>query len=166
MGSILSTPFLVIGHILLYYDLRLRKDGVSVETIAGELNIEPGLRIKNVWEDFSNEAFTLYQQGQFLEAAQKLQDALKAAELSLGSEHIDVAAILRNLAGLFEAQGKYAEAEPFYKRELKIREKVLGPDHPDVATVCENMAKCYRNMGKKDEAEVLEARAKQIQSKR
>jgi len=166
IGSILSTPFLVIGHILLYYDLRLRKDGVSVETIAGELNIKPGLRIKNVWEDFSNEAFTLYQQGQFLEAAQKLQDALKAAEFALGSEHLDVAAILRNLAGLFEAQGKYAEAEPFYKRELKIREKVLGPDHPDVATACENMAKCYRNMGKKDEAEVLEARTKKIRSKR
>ena len=166
VGRILSTPFLVIGHVLVYYDLRLRKEGYSVETLAGELNIKPDLRITKVWEYLSNEALTLYQQGQFSEAAQRLQDGLKAAEFALGPEHLDVAAILRNLAGLFEAQGKYANAEPLYRRSFKIKEKSLGSDHPEVAAMLENMAKCYKEMGRQNEAEKLEARAKRIRSKR
>ena len=61
IGGILTTPFFVVGHILLYYDLRLRKEGYNVETIAGELNIKPDLRFTKLWEDLSNEAFNLYQ---------------------------------------------------------------------------------------------------------
>ena len=162
IGSILSTPFLIIGHILLYYELRLRREEYSIEMLAGELNIKPDLKITNPWEELSNEAFTLYQQGQFPEAAQRLQDALKAAEFALGPEHLDVAVILRNLAGLFEAQGKYAEAEPLYKEVLKIREKALGTNHPDVLTVLESMAELYKKIGKKKEAETLETRAKKL----
>jgi tetratricopeptide (TPR) repeat protein len=165
IGSILSTPFLVIGHILIYYDLRLRKEGYSVETLSEELNIKSDLKITKVWEDLSNEASTFYEQGKFPEADRRLQEALKAAEFALGPEHLEVSKILRNLAELFEAQGKYTEAEPLYKRVLNIREKALGPDHPDVANICENMGKCYRNMGKKGEAAKLEVRARQIRSK-
>ena len=165
IGGILTTPFFVVGHILLYYDLRLRKEGYNVETLAGELNIKPDLRFTKVWEDLSNEAFTLYQQGQFPEAAKRLQEALKAAEDALGPDHLDVATILRNLAGISEAQGKYADAEPFYGRLLKIKEKEFGSDHPDVAAIYENMAELYRQIGKEDEANKLEARARKIRSK-
>ncbi len=165
IGVILSTPFIVVGRILLYYDLRLRKEGYNVETLARELNIKSDLRFTKVWDDLSNEAFTLFQQGQFPEAAKRLQEALKAAEDALGPEHLDVGTILRNLAGLSEAQGKYADAEPFYRRLLKIKEKVLGSDHPDVAVTCENMAELYRQIGKEDEAKKLEARARKIRSK-
>jgi tetratricopeptide (TPR) repeat protein len=166
IGSILSTPFFVIGHILLYYDLRLRKEGYSVETLAGELNIKLDLKFTKAWEDLSNEAFTLYQQGQLPEAAKRLQEALKAAEFALGPDHLDVPTILRNLAGLYEAQGKYVDAEQVYRRSLKIKEKVLGPDHPDVEAVLENMAKCCREMGNEEEADKLQARAKKIRSNR
>jgi hypothetical protein len=166
IGAILTTPFIVVGRILLYYDLRLRKEGYNVETLSGELNIESDLRFTKVWDDLSNEAFTLFQQGQFPEAAKRLQEALKAAEDTLGPEHLDVATILRNLAGLSEAQGKYADAETFYIRLLKIEEKALGQDHPDVAVTCENMAELYRQIGKEDEANKLETRAKKIRSKR
>jgi tetratricopeptide (TPR) repeat protein len=166
IGSILSTPFFVIGHILLYYDLRLRKEGYSVETLAGEINMKPDLRFTKAWEDLSNQAFTLYQQGQFPEAAKRLQEALKAAEFALGPDHLDVATILTNLAGLSEAQGKYADAEQVYRRSLKIKKKALGSDHPDVEAVLENMAKCCREMGNEEEAEKLQARAKKIRSNR
>jgi tetratricopeptide (TPR) repeat protein len=165
IGGILTTPFFVVGHILLYYDLRLRKEGYNVETLAGELNIKPDLRSTKVWEDLSNEAFTLYKQGQFPEATKRLQEALKASEDALGPEHLDVATILSNLAGLSEAQGNYADAEPYYIRLLNIKEKALGSDHPDVAATCENMAELYRQIGKKDEAIKLDARARKICSK-
>ncbi len=164
IGGILTTPFFVVGHTLLYYDLRLRKEGYNFETLAGELNTESDLRFTKVWDDFSNEAFTLFQQGQFPEATKRLQEALKAAKDALGPEHLEVAAILRNLAGLSEAQGKYADAEPFYKRLLKINEKALGSDHPDVAVICENMAELYKQIGNDGEAKKFEARAKKIRS--
>lgn len=164
IGSILSTPFWVIGHILIYYDLRLRKEGYSVGTLAEELNIDHELRITRVWENLSNEAFTLYQQGQLSEASQRLQDALKAAEEALGSDHLDVATILNNLASLYKAQGKYGESEHLYKQALTIREKTLGPDHLDVANVLENMEELFKKIGKEDEAGKLAARAKKIRS--
>lgn len=164
IGSIITTPFSLIVHILLYYDLRLRKEGYSVETLAEELNIDRELRITKVWENLSNEAFTLYQQGQLSEASQRLQDALKAAEEALGSDHLDVATILNNLASLYKAQGKYGESEHLYKQALTIREKTLGPDHLDVANVLENMEELFKKIGKEDEAVKLATRAKKIRS--
>ncbi len=42
IGVILSTPIGIIGATLLYYDLRVRKQGYSLETLATELNAELG----------------------------------------------------------------------------------------------------------------------------
>src|SRR6478672_6828982 len=42
--------------------------------------------------------------------------ALAIYEKSLGSENLNVALVLNNLAALYEAQGRYADAEPLYKR--------------------------------------------------
>ena len=109
---------------------------------------------------------TLYQQGQYSEAAEAAEEALKVAEKTFEPDHPDVALSLNILGELYYVQGKYAEAEPLYKRSLTIWEKSLGPNHPKVATVCENMARCYKKLGKVDEAEKLEARARKIRSKR
>lgn len=164
IGGILSTPIVTIGSTLLYYDLRVRKDGYSLESLKGELNIKPGLSWTKVWEELSTEAFTLYQQGQLPEAAKRLQDALKAAEEALGPEHLDVATILSNLASLYRTQGKSSDSKHLYERALTIREKIYGLDHPDVAAVLENMAELCREMGEEDEAEKLEARARKIRA--
>ncbi len=162
MGGIFSTPIVTIGTTLLYYDLRMRKEGLSPESLEGELNIKLGLSCTKVWEGLSTEAFTLYQQGQLPEAAERLQDALKVAEEALGPNHLDVATILSNLAALYRSQGRYSDSKHLYKRALTIREKTHGPDHPDVVAVLENMAKCCREMGEEDEAEKLEARVRKI----
>ncbi len=42
IGAILATPIGIIGATLLYYDLRVRKQGYSLETLATELNAELG----------------------------------------------------------------------------------------------------------------------------
>ena len=41
IGGIITTPVVVVGHTLLYYDLRLRKEGYSVEMLANEVGIRP-----------------------------------------------------------------------------------------------------------------------------
>jgi hypothetical protein len=40
LGSILVTPIYTIASTLLYYDLRVRKEGYSLEALASELNIK------------------------------------------------------------------------------------------------------------------------------
>ena len=40
VGAILSAPVAIIGSTLLYYDLRVRKEGYSLEVLAGELAVE------------------------------------------------------------------------------------------------------------------------------
>ncbi|MCI0692958.1 CHAT domain-containing protein [candidate division KSB1 bacterium] len=61
----------------------------------------------------------------------------------MGSNHLDVAISLNNLALLYEAQGNYAAAEPLLQRAFKIFERALGPDHIKVATSLNNLAQLY-----------------------
>ena len=42
LGSILATPIVITATTLLYYDLRVQKEGYNLETMANELNIETG----------------------------------------------------------------------------------------------------------------------------
>ncbi len=37
-----AAPVAIIGSTLLYYDLRVRKEGYSLEALAGELGVDPG----------------------------------------------------------------------------------------------------------------------------
>ncbi len=88
--------------------------------------------------------------------------SLKAREGLLGSDHIDVAYTLNNLAGLYSVQGRYSDAESQYRRSLKIREKELGPDHLDVAATLYNLAELYRVQGRYSEAETHYKRSLKI----
>ena len=40
VGAILSALVAIIGSTVLYYDLRVRKEGYSLEVLAGELGVE------------------------------------------------------------------------------------------------------------------------------
>ena len=106
----------------------------------------------------------LYQQGRYSEAEPYAKEALRLGTEELGPNDPTTAALLDNLALLYEAQGRYAEAEPLYRRSLAIREKALGPEHPDVAGSLENYAALLRRTARADEAERMEARAKAIRA--
>ena len=42
IGAILSVPILIVGATLLYYDLRLKKEGYNLGVMAGEIGTSPG----------------------------------------------------------------------------------------------------------------------------
>jgi len=107
---------------------------------------------------------TLYQQGRYSEAEPYAKEALRLGTEELGPNDPATAALLDNLALLYEAQGHYAEAEPLYQRSLAIKEKALGPEHPDVAGSLENYAALLRQTARADEAERMEVRAKAIRA--
>ena len=82
-------------------------------------------------------------------------DVLKQGERRLGSEYLDVASSLDNLAFLYYSQGRYSEAEPLYITVLKKRKRRLGRAHPDVALSLNNLAGLYESQGRYGEAEPL-----------
>ena len=85
--------------------------------------------------------------------------AKSLAERHLGEEHLDTAAVLNNLALLYQAQGDYAKVEPLLQRSLAIWEAALGAQHPDVATSLNNLAELYKAQGDYPKAEPLYQRS-------
>lgn len=108
----------------------------------------------------------LYGQGKYDEALPIAERVLALREKALGSEHLDVAAALNNLAALHNRRGDLARAEALYKRVLAIREKVLGPEHSDVATVLVNLGGLYEKQNNLTLAIPLYQRALSITEKR
>jgi len=98
-------------------------------------------------------------QGKLADAAPALERALAIREAMLGSDDLDLATSLDNLARLREAQGRLDEAGSLYERTLGISEKVLGSTDPATAATQNNLALLYRKQGRYDGAEPLLTRA-------
>lgn len=91
--------------------------------------------------------------------------ALSIQESLLGTDHLDIATTLNNLAILYLYWAKYAQAEPLYLRALAIQEHLLGTEHPDVASSLNELAVFYRHVGKYSQVEPLYQRALAIQKR-
>ena len=111
------------------------------------------------WDILSQEAVSLYQNGQYDRAATVAKKALEVAEKGVGPDHPDVATSLNNLALPYASRGQYEQAEPLYLRSLAIWEKTLGPDDPSVAASLNNLAMLYVSQGQYDKAEPLYQRS-------
>lgn len=69
------------------------------------------------------------------EAEPLLQGTLEMRRALLGSDHLDVAASLYNLASLYDNQFRFQEAETLFKESLAIFQAALGADHPHTQKV-------------------------------
>ncbi len=112
-----------------------------------------------------NSSITLYQQGRYSEAEPYAKEALRLGTEEFGPNAPSTAALLNELAPIYQAQGRYAEAEPLFQRSLAIREKAHGTEHPHVATSLNNLAALYRAQGRYAEAEPLFQRSLAIWEK-
>nr|WP_228025314.1 response regulator [cf. Phormidesmis sp. LEGE 11477] len=73
----------------------------------------------------------LYMYGErYDEAEPLLRGTLEMRRVLLGSEHLDVAASLYNLASLYDNQFRFQEAEVLFEESLAIFQNVLGSAHP------------------------------------
>jgi tetratricopeptide (TPR) repeat protein len=75
------------------------------------------------------------------------EEVLQILEEKLGPEHLDVAATLHTIAGLYQNMGAYEKALKLYKRALDSYEKVPDLQHLDIATTLNGLAELYRKMG-------------------
>jgi len=116
-------------------------------------------------EKSSAEITRLYQAGKYAEAIRLAKLVLALREKALGPDHLEVHALLNNLASMYLARGGYAEAEPLYKRSLALIEKALGPEHFDVSTALNNLAALHRAQGRFAEAELYYKRSLSIRER-
>jgi tetratricopeptide (TPR) repeat protein len=104
----------------------------------------------------------LYKAGRYQEALPLAQRLLAIIEKTRGPEHPDTAAIVNNLAMLYQDLGAYDKALQLYQRALAIKIKALGPEHPSIATNLNNLAELYRAMGAYEQALPLYQRSLKI----
>jgi tetratricopeptide (TPR) repeat protein len=67
-------------------------------------------------------------EGRYDQAEPLYRRALSLAEQVYGPDHLEVSAILNNLAVLYKYTGDFEEAERLYQRALAITEQALGPE--------------------------------------
>ena len=107
----------------------------------------------------------LYVDGEYASALPLALQALLQSEQIHGSDHLEVAHSLNNLAEIYSVLGRYDDAQPLHLRALAIREQQLGLDHPDVALSLNNLASHYEALGQYAQAEPLFKRALAINEK-
>ncbi len=95
------------------------------------------------------------QLGMYPEARTLLEQALAQRRALHGSEHVDVARSLSELAWLLDDMGTYDEAERLYREALAMQRKLLGNEHEDVAESLNNLALLLYHKGALDEAEAF-----------
>jgi len=105
--------------------------------------------------------------GSYKKAETLFLDAVRIYELEKdpAREAIELAPLLANLSGLYQATGDYEKAEPFSRRALTLRESHLGAWHHDVANSLINLGLIYEAEGKYPEAEGFLKRALEIMQK-
>lgn len=68
----------------------------------------PTLFASGSYQDALSSSSTLYEQGRFQEAIPHAKEAIAIAEREIGADDVVYAALLDNLAGLYEAEMNYA----------------------------------------------------------
>ncbi|MGO8697046.1 MAG: tetratricopeptide repeat protein [Limisphaerales bacterium] len=107
-------------------------------------------------EDQSYIGMVLEELGQYADAGQVWEEALKESRHLLGEEDEKVIAIRLAVAVTLADQGSYAEAETQYYELLKLEDKVLEPLHLTTLATRVDLANVLLLRGKYAEAETID----------
>lgn len=79
----------------------------------------------------------------------------------VGTQNLDYAINLNNLANLYKEIGQYDKAEMFFLESIQIKKKILGIEHSDYASSLNNIGLLYFARGNLEKAGeyALEAKA-------
>jgi hypothetical protein len=116
----------------------------------------------SIMDDSQNIALNTINEGNFSEAIQNEQKALKIAEEQYGPLHPSLVPLYNNLGTLYRYLADYGKAEQNYKWGLALLEQNFGPKDLKIAGSLENLASLYNDMGRSAEAELDARRALSI----
>jgi len=123
----------------------------GVERIDEELEDQPEVQAEML--TVIGTAYT--ELGRYDRSAPLLERALALRRETLGSEHLDVAQSLHELASLMRQRGDLVAAEEMQREALAIRRKLLGEEHLDVASSLNALGVLLRQKGEHAAAEPL-----------
>lgn len=92
---------------------------------------------------------------QYYESEKLLLKAKKIKEELLGTEHLEIAEVYKELAEVYGKQGKYKEAKELCEKSLRIYERVLGEEHSYTVQVYNSLAVMYEHQGEYGKAKEL-----------
>jgi tetratricopeptide (TPR) repeat protein len=139
---------------------------ISLPAIILTLSFSVGTYAEDIlWEELIDTSYSLYQEGQYLEAEDLVKESLKVAKNTFGPNHFTVIVSLNNLAEIYRIQGNYSEAESIYKQALSIAEETFSDEHPIVAVSLNFLAELYSYQGKNTDAELLYKKSLEIYEK-
>ncbi len=108
----------------------------------------------------------LYYAGRYGRFVEDLfRKSLEIIEKTKGTDHLEAALCLNNLALLLQASGDYAGAEPLFRRALSITEIGLGPESSETGLQLNFLAGLLKDKGDYAGAEPLFQRALTIAEK-
>ena len=134
------------------------------EIEGAESDVQMAMKINQTMRDASHPemgrnrailAKVLVRKGALDEAKSLLDRAASSIEMSLGPNHIDLAAIHMAQGELALELKQYVEAEAHLKKGLLICKKALGSEHPRTAFVRTGLALVLQETGQFARAEVL-----------
>lgn len=105
---------------------------------------------------------TYRQDGHYDEAQKLLEQVLNIEHRILGSENIEIATTMRNLAMVQADEANFKEAEKLLEESLTIIERQTGPDHPERAAAANALAHVYLRDGDLESAEPLLKKAQEL----
>lgn len=112
-----------------------------------------------------SQSVKLYQDGNYKEALDFAEQALKIREQILGSESAAAADVLNRIAMIYYALGDNIKSEDFLNRTLEIYRKVFKGDDLVIANPLNNLAVIYKGKGEYMEAEKFYLQALDIREK-
>lgn len=110
------------------------------------------LLLANAAHPAQDSPLALLEKGQAAKALKLAQRAAQEAETEHGSDALQLAARLDDLAYVLQALGQYDKAKPLYQRSLEIRVKRLRKTHPKVAVSLNHLGEIASLEGEYDAA--------------
>lgn len=150
--------------------MSLRKLSAAQSCLEKALSLEiENTSAENTWlkaQILNNFAALHTETGSYEQAESYYNEALLLFKEALGTEDLEVASCLNNLARLLlRFADRQEEAKNLFSESLNIRKKILGPEHPYLANSYNNIAGYLKLEGEYTEAKQLYEKALAIREK-
>jgi tetratricopeptide (TPR) repeat protein len=123
------------------------------ESLRKRKSLGPGTTVE-IARTLGHLGVALMLNGDYAEAARRLQDALSIQRTALGSSDPEIAVTLSALADLMSYTDRYDEGQPLIEEALRIRRRHYGEMHPDVAESLGDLGVNFGERGDFKQAEV------------